>query len=407
VATFTWTGQGKHGAWSARGNWSPHGGPPGAGDLALFDTGIDSAVTGDATVGGIEFLGVQTLGFAGAITAEGLAGLPYAVTIGLNAQIAFGAGASLTAPSLEVGVDGGSSTLTMSGAALTTSQAVIGGDSVSQGVVSIENALWSDAKSLVIGSTGFGALSMGPGADVFVGVGGKVPGNVVIGAHRGAQGSLDLNGGAYMFITGNMAIGGALGAASHGVGQVNVGPNSVLDALSGTISVNDGSSVGLATGYFNADLLNVAQGALIEGSGRIIASSLLQNNGEIRASGFLDIAGPVQGSGVLEIGAGSTLYLEQSVLQQASISFLGSGGELGLDEFVSVAAPVEGFGVGDSIAAAFVDNVSWDQSSGILTLMSGGSADGTLALTGDFSQDVFKVHEVGSVGTITVAAAHI
>ncbi|MEJ0046845.1 MAG: hypothetical protein WDN04_12575 [Rhodospirillales bacterium] len=81
---------------------------------------------------------------------------------------------------------------------------------------------------------------MGPGADVFVGVSGshQAPGNVVIGAHKGAQGSLDLNGGAYMFITGNMEIGGRLGAASHGVGQVNVGPNSVLDALSGTLTVN-------------------------------------------------------------------------------------------------------------------------------------------------------------------------
>ena len=407
MATFTWTGHGKHSGWAARGNWSPGGGPPGAGDLALFDTGINSAVIGDATVGGIEFLGAQTVSFAGAITAEGLAGLPYAVTVGLNAQIAFGAGASLTAPSLEVGVGGGSSTLTMAGAALTTTRAVIGGDKVSQGVVSIDHAEWSDAKSLVIGSMGFGALSLGAGADVFVGVGGTVPGNVEIGVHRGADGSLDLNGGAYMYITGNLAIGGALGAASHGVGQVNVGPNSVLDALSGTITVNDGSSVGLATGYFNAGLLNVAQGALIEGSGRIIASSLLENNGEIRASGFLDIAGPVQGNGVLEIGADSALYLEQSVLQQASISFLGGGGELGLDQFVSVAAPVEGFGVGDSIAAAFVDNVSWDQSTGILTLMTGDSVDGTLALTGDFSQDVFKVHEVGSVGTITVVAGHI
>jgi hypothetical protein len=133
---------------------------------------------------------------------------------------------------------------------------------------------------------------------------------------------------------------------------------------------------------------------------------LLQNNGEIRASGFLDIAGPVQGSGVLELGAGSTLYLEQSVLQQASIAFLGTGGELGLDQFVNVAAPVEGFGVGDSIAAAYVDHVSWDQSSGILTLLTGSSVDGTLALTGDFSHDVFRVHEVGSVGTITVQAGH-
>jgi hypothetical protein len=194
MTSFTWTGQGKTGAWSDAGNWSA-GGPPGAADLALFDTGINSTVTGDATVGGIDFVGAQTVDFAGAIMAHGLAGLPYAVTVGLNAQIEFGSGASLAAPSLEVGVGGGSSTLTMAGAALTTTRAVIGGDRISQGVVSIDHALWSDAKSLVIGGTGFGALSMGPGADVFVGVGGKhaTPGNVVLGAHRGAQGSLDLN----------------------------------------------------------------------------------------------------------------------------------------------------------------------------------------------------------------------
>ena len=125
MATFTWTGHGKHSGWAARGNWSPGGGPPGAGDLALFDTGINSAVTGDATVGGVEFVGAQTVSFAGAITAKGLAGMPYAVTIGLNAQVEFLGGASLTAPSLEVGVGGGSGELTMSAAALTTTRAVI------------------------------------------------------------------------------------------------------------------------------------------------------------------------------------------------------------------------------------------------------------------------------------------
>ncbi len=101
---------------------------------------------------------------------------------------------------------------------------------------------------------------------------------------------------------------------------------------------------------------------------------------------------------MLEIGAGSALFLEQSVLQQGAISFLGVGGELGLDQFVNVAAPIEGFGVGDSIVAAYVDHVSWDQASGILTLLTGSEVDGTLALTGDFSHDVFKVHEVGEFG---------
>ena len=113
TTSYTWTAQGSTSNWNNPGNWTA-GGPPGATDIAAF-TGVDSSITGNATVGAILCEGAQMDAFYGTLSVLGLASLTTAMTVTANAQVIFVTNAELHAPTLAVGVLGRGRIHTLSG----------------------------------------------------------------------------------------------------------------------------------------------------------------------------------------------------------------------------------------------------------------------------------------------------
>jgi fibronectin-binding autotransporter adhesin len=402
MATFTWTGDGGTDGWSDPTNWSPANGPPGASDLALFNTGIDSTITGNGTVGGLQFIGAEADNFTGTITAVGLAGQTATVSVDSNAEVTFAAGAALDLTGeLAVGVTAsGFGELSISGANMVSTSAVIGVASTSAGLLNVGGGDWQNNRSLVIGAAGDGVVSIGTGGVVVVGVAGRhgIRANVVLGQHAGSSGSLEVGGGE-LLASGNIVVG------LRGTAQVDIGAYGSVDALHGTLSVGNGSQIALATGTVDAGDITIAAGGLIAGAGEIGATDNLVNSGEIRASGSLDLAGTISGGGTIDISTAATLLLAGNIGSQGALAFLGKDAILQLRQFPTVDAPITGFAPGDDILAADVTSVSFDAATGTLTLMTNDAPEGTLYFAGDLSGYTFHDHYgSNSVGTITVTA---
>ena len=402
MTTYHWLGRTARLNFGQAHNWSPGGGPPGATDIAEFG-GLNSTVNGSATIGMLLFDAPTSLQFTGAIDAVGISG-GNAVHLGAGAEVTFDAGASLTAATkLEVGLfSGTSSSLHMIDAALTTSNAAIGVEAGAYGLVGITEGLWLNARGLVIGSAGHGAVSVDGGAELIVGTSmHPAQGSVALGAAAGSTGVLSVSDDSAMIIEGALDIGGAPGAATHGLAQVSVSNGGDI-YTQGSISVAAGSSVSLADGYFNGSDMTIAAGASLFGTGSAGVQNGLHNNGAITAAGgFLSLGGMIDGTGTIGIATGASLALPESVAQ-GSISFLGADGTLDLPQFTLISAPIGGFVTGDHIFGQYADSVSFNPADNVLTLLSAGTSEGKLTLSGDYSNASFSDHYTGSTGDITV-----
>ncbi len=405
MAKFTWSGRGTSSAWSDPGNWTPAG-APGAGDLAAF-TSANALVTGDEMAGAITALAATDLTFTGSVTTLGLAGRVSSFQTDNGASITFAAGSSLTvADRLTVGIAAGATSLLFEGTALDTRSATIGLGADAAGALTLGGgATWENTGALTIGRAGDGGLSIGGGADLLAGTFGRNPhgGNIVLGQLPGADGALDVSGGGDLLSASTISVGGVLGAAAHGTGQLSVGPNSSVDAYGG-ITVAGGSIVSLAGGGLTGGVIDVASGATLAGSGFVSTNGGLVNDGHITASGQLFLTTAISGTGTLALGSGATLGLGDADVTQSAIRFLGTGASLLLQEpSPALAGLVEGFRPGDTIVAQYVDKISFDAASDRLTLYVGDAAAAVLSLAGNYAGYSFHDSYVGSAGTITVA----
>lgn len=403
--TYTWTAQGQTANWNDPGNWSV-GGPPGTADIAAF-TGVDSTIAGNAMVGAILAEGAQSDLFTGSITVLGLAAETYAVTIGANAQVGFAAGAALATPTLAVGTVPGSGALSLDGALLSTTAATIGAGG-GQGTLSLTGgSVWTNAGRILVGAANgsIGDLSVTASAELFLGTTGHHAhaGDLVLGAAAGSEGALGVSGGGVIeALNANIALGGAIGSAHHGTGQMAVGAAGYVD-VGGTLSINAGSALSLADGSVAAGTLMNAAGGLIAGSGSLGGTSLV-NNGEILAQGSL-ILDPetISGSGTVALSSFATVTLG-AALSGNGIAFLGADAALSLLQFASIGGTISGFAAGDTLLVEYADHVSFDHATDQLTL-SGGSGAVTLTLSGDYAGDRFHIHTNGDFGAVTLSHA--
>jgi hypothetical protein len=268
----------------------------------------------------------------------------------------------------------------------------------------VNGASWSNAWSVVVGGPGT-ALIDGSGT-VRIGYQGE-SGNLIIGDAAGGSATVDLFGG--VLDVANQVRVGTAGAAALVVGAA-------LIAHAGGLQVAAGGSVTLQgfhklehgaseTATLSVGIGTIAAGGIVQGAGVVSSARGIDNSGTITADGHLQIDGTVTDVGIMNVDANSRLELRGAILGTGTIAFLSADNAsllIGADPTID--PTITGFAAGDEIRAVDVDSVSYDPLSGILTLETGGVAEGTLTLAGSYAAGGFQVTPSGNQGVITYTA---
>ncbi len=382
---------------------------PGAGDVALFrgpgEFGETTAM-GNGTVGRLALNGGISGGahvyFTGTITALGLAG-GASVTIGGFSEADFTSGSQLDAAAVVLS-DG---TLTATGGAYPGAQ--IYADSITIGAATnhggdlrvANGAVLGTTGDVLIGGHGGGSFELDSGF-AYIGNTNDGTGALTLGADTGGFGNLELAGDSFLFEGGLMSVG------VHGTGILSVG--AYADAyLYGGLSVGSGSEVAMLGGTVEASAITVSAGALVIGSGSFggglrFTDAALTNNGTIQASaGDLFItAKTVSGHGTFAVGAHADLTVFDGIHGKTTLAFLGPDGYLAPFS-VGNGTTVDGFAPGDRLFLADAQSISFNDTTGTLTVTLTNGHTEALHFTGDFSSDTFALNS--DVITVTKNAA--
>jgi len=257
--------------------------------------------------------------------------------------------------------------------------------------------------------TGAGALYIAAGGTVAASTATLISPALVSGA------------GAKLTVSGALRLGGANNYSSRETLAAAAGATIQADSVvmlplaytNNTITVDAASTfeVGAAGGAV-AGNLTVDAGHVLSGAGSLNPWGNIANAGTILAQGgSLQLNGSVTGTGTLQIGAGGTLYLpEFAGTNSEAIAFNDNSGTLGLSVsavFHGLGATtyalfeggvISGFVQGDTIAlnsyALPLTGVTYQAGkagTGTLTLTSGATLLGTLALAGNYAGKSFQV----------------
>jgi T5SS/PEP-CTERM-associated repeat protein len=276
----------------------------------------------------------------------------------------------------------------------------VGRQAGSAGNVTIDDSIWTTSSFAFIGEFGVGTVDViGDGSALF-------EGNLFLGAHVSATGSLAIASGGEVEVIGSLTMGGS-SASAFGLGDISVASGTTLTVEHGLV-VGAGSALemsgGTATAGVTAQNIKVDPGGLITGYGTIGDKAGIQDNGIIQAvGGSLAVIGNVTGTGVIAIESDSIIQLTGSSIKPSAIDFSGPAGTLELAHGANVAAKIIGFAAGDIIAMASIDAVSYTASSGLLHLIDQGATVSTLHLVGSYGGDIFGVTQTTSGAQITLS----
>ena len=120
------------------------------------------------------------------------------------------------------------------------------------------------------------------------------------------------------------------------------------------------------------------------------------------AAATLLVDDSVGGKGAIQIAADSTATITGSSLKLASIAFIGPDATLTLAQGSDVTASISGFAIGDIIAMAHIDAVTFAASTGTLTLGAHNATVESLHLVGNFTGDTFGVQQTTGDALITL-----
>ena len=397
--TIQFSGKGQPGNLSDPKNWAG-GVTPGIDDSALITVNVGGPVAGTFSVNNFMLLGTETITFTGTIDTAGV-GACQGLMICDGATAIFAPGALLNdGNALIVGNDAAGA-LVATHSILNSADANIGKQDDGVGTVTIDDGVWTNSGHAFIGDAGSGTLDVTDNGSVSFG------GGVQMAAAVGSHGKMTIAHGGSVTVTGALRIGGAsLGAA--GTGLVSVGANSNLTVDQGLV-VGTGSELDIAggtvTGGAAADRFATETGGVISGHGELTTrvGATISDDGIIRASGgSLQVTGNVNGEGSIQIAANSTAELTGGSLTLSGIAFIGPDATLSLAHGSKVTAAISGFAIGDIIAMANVDAVSFKASTGILTLSDHGTKVESLHLTGNFAGDTFGVSQTAAGALITL-----
>jgi T5SS/PEP-CTERM-associated repeat protein len=193
---------------------------------------------------------------------------------------------NVATPSLVVGEFQGTASLALSGGALKTVNAAVGGSAIGTGTVTVgANATWTDSNSLTVGSTGTGTLTIQNQGTAYVGS------NLAIGPF----GSVNLNGGTIRFDGYSRAAGGTVNFAS---GTVQVAGNRTVDtdpSIQDWFGAMPTISVGKKLAIEGNATISAAAPVVLTG-GTLAASSLAMVSGSyLTSSQSSQVMGPVLG----------------------------------------------------------------------------------------------------------------
>ncbi len=118
--------------------------------------------------------------------------------------------------------------------------------------------------------------------------------------------------------------------------------------------------------------------------------------------GTLAVDGDVDGNGTIQLAADGTAALTGASLTLAHIGFIGSDATLSLAHGSHVTAAISGCAIGDMISMANVDAVSFNASTGMLTLSDHNAQVERLHFVGSFVGDMFAVNQTTAGGAITL-----
>jgi T5SS/PEP-CTERM-associated repeat protein len=373
---------------------------PGVSDTALITMNVGGPVGGTFDVNNVMLLGTETITFTGTLDTAGV-GACQGLMVCDGAVAVFAPGATLNDGNvLIVGNDAVGSLLAEGSGAthsvINSVDANVGKQDDAVGTVTIDDGVWKNSGHAIIGDAGVGTLNVVDNGSVSFG------GSVAMAVDARSSGTMTIASG------GSVVVAGALDVGSAATAVVSVGTGSHL-TVDLALSVGAGGTVdiagGLVAGGVTADCVRVLAGGVIAGHGVLAAPDgvAIQDNGIIRASGgTLEVDGNVSGTGAIQIAAGSIANITSSSLKLAGIAFIGPTATLELAHGSNVTAAISGFSLGDVIAMANVNAVSFAAATGMLTLSENGVKVDTLHLLGSFTGDTFGVQQTAADALITL-----
>jgi T5SS/PEP-CTERM-associated repeat protein len=408
--TIEFSGNGQPGDLLDSKNWDG-GVVPGIANSALITINVGGPVSGIFSVNNLMLLGTESITFTGTIDTAGV-GACQGVMICEGAAATFAPGAVLNDGGvLIVGNDAAGSLVALgkgtTHSVLDSVNANIGKQDAGIGTVTIDDSVWTDSGHVYVGDMGTGTLNVVDNGAVSFG------GDMAMAAAAGSEGKMTIASGGSVTVTGGLLVGGA--ANDSGTASVKVGTSSSLTVGRG-LEVGAGSELdlkgGTVTGGATAGCIGTEAGGLRAGAGVISgygtlatrAGAPVYDDGIIRASGgSLTVAGNISGEGSVQIAANSVAALTGGALTLAGIAFIGADATLSLAQGAKVTAAIAGFAIGDIIAMAKVDAVSFNPTTGSLVLLDQGAKIDSLHMVGNFAGDTFNLSQTTAGAVITLS----
>lgn len=331
--TYTWVG-GASGAtttWSNAANWTPTGGPPGAGDEAVFNitTTNQPSLTANASIGEVDFnASGWTIGGTSTLTLNSISGIGILDAASSGTDTISDKISIAAAQTWDVGTG---ATLTISGAISGSSALTLGDTSGTYGGTvnltaanTFTGALTVDSGTLELGGSGSinsasgltlngggllvnGAITVSP--TITIG-----PGNASISATSGNTATIS---GALSGAT-NLQI----GAVSGDTGTVNL--TNANTGFTGAVTIAYGTMGLTGSGSLNAaSSITVNSGATLNYNQTATASVPIQDNGSLTVSG-----------GTLTFAGNGTIADNGSITTNATVNFgtsISGGGSITLN----------------------------------------------------------------------------
>ena len=352
-------------------------------------------------------------------------------TLGASGTVTLGAQSNIGG-ALPAGYDPGAAATISVGAG--TAMTLGGGLSIVQGGITVSGA---GASVTVSGPVGLGVAGVPPtvgpqsavdaAGSIAIGNGGVFS---VANALSETIGSIRVDGtGSRLNVQGLLTIGlaaatGSLGASNGGAVQAGgllvQAPATSNPGSAGTfpaaISVDGSSSIEIGTAIAAAGSITIDAGKSLASTTDVAITGNIVDNGILsEAGGNLTLAGNLSGTGLLQIGHNGSVTINGSVGAGNSIAFADATGTLVIGNSTltnapySVGATISGFQLGDALQfAAAANSVSYfaaSASTGIVTLLNGGSAIATLSLIGNYNASSFVLSPTLSGGIVVTLLA--
>ena len=403
-ASIKFSGKGQAGNLLDPKNWVG-GVVPGATDSAFITTNVGGPVNGIFSVNNLMLLGTENITFTGTLSTAGV-GACQGLMICDGANATFAPGSVLNDGHVVIVGNDAVGTMLVQGsgathAVINTVNANIGKHDAGVGTVTIDDGVWNNSTSAVIGDEGSGQLNVIDNGKVTFG------GGVDMARDTGSSGVMTIAGGGSVTVDGALCV-GASAPKSFGTGHVSVGAGSSL-TVDKVLEVGTGSKLiiagGTVTGGAVTDCIETRAGGVISGFGTLAtrAGGPVQDDGTILASGgSLEVDGNISGTGSVKIAANSDANLTGAKLSLAGIAFIGADATLSLAHGSKVTASISGFSVGDVISMANVDAASFNATTGSLTLSDKGAKVESLNLVGSYAGDTFAVSQSVAGALITL-----